>query len=92
MDATAADNCASIDYSLQQAVPSQRSRTSSAPPKPEAFLDGRCLCGREDVSDRVAGLLELFVACREQRYDDRVARAFLKQAEDFADWANAAEW
>ena len=56
-------------------------------PAPADFRDVPCSCGEHDVTDRVALLLQPFLALREGECDDEVAKGFLADATDFAAWA-----
>jgi len=61
--------------------------TSPARPDPSEFINVRCLCNGEDVTDRVSGLLRLFFSRRKDEYDEHVGEAFLNSAEEFSAWA-----
>jgi len=75
------------EYVACASVPDETASPTPAGPTPAKFVDVCCCCGEEDVTDRVAGLLQLFLAQQSGQYDDDVGKAFLQNAQTFAAWA-----
>jgi len=75
---------------VEQPTGGQGPPSKPAGPTPADFVGVRCACGQQDVTDRVAALLQLFLAQQRGQYGDSVGKAFLESAETFAAWASQA--
>ncbi|GAG09110.1 unnamed protein product, partial [marine sediment metagenome] len=77
-------------YIAEQPTGGEEPPSKPAGPTPADFVDVRCVCLEEDVTERVAGLLDLFLSQQRGQYDDSLGKAFLESAETFAAWAGQA--
>ncbi len=55
--------------------------------KPADIVGVRCFCGDEEITDRMAAFVELFTAHAAGNYDKTVGGNFIKNTNEFAEWA-----